>query len=80
GERVLPQASIHAAPLDALDGADAAVLVTEWGELAQLDWEEAARRMRKAVLIDGRNMLDPAAMREAGFVYEGIGRAAEPVA
>ena len=77
GNGVLPQATIHTDPLEALDGADAAVLVTEWAQLAQLDWTEAARRMRSPFLVDGRNMLDPAAMRAAGFVYEAIGRAAE---
>ncbi len=61
---------------EALRGADAAVLVTEWPELAELDWAAAAKEMRTALLIDGRNMLDPGAMRQAGFEYEGIGRAA----
>ena len=76
GKAILPQATIHDSPLEALDGADAAVLVTEWGQLAELDWAEAARRMRNPLLVDGRNMLDPVAMREAGFAYEGVGRAA----
>ena len=71
---ILPQATLHASPLDALDGADAAVLVTEWPELAHLDWADVARRMRKPIFVDGRNMLDPERMRAAGFVYEGIGR------
>jgi UDPglucose 6-dehydrogenase len=53
------------------------VLVTEWPELAELNWRAAAGRMRTALLIDGRNMLDPEAMRSAGWAYEGIGRAAE---
>jgi UDPglucose 6-dehydrogenase len=61
----------------ALEGADAAVLVTEWPELAQLDWSELAGRMRTPILVDGRNMLDPQAMRASGWVYEGIGRAAD---
>jgi len=61
----------------ALAGADAAVIVTEWPALAAVDWAAVAPAMRTPVLIDGRNMLDPAAMREAGFRYEGIGRAAE---
>ena len=61
--------------LGALDGADAAVLVTEWPELRELDWEEAGRRMSNRLLVDGRNMLDPEAMRRHGFEYEGIGRA-----
>jgi UDPglucose 6-dehydrogenase len=60
----------------ALEGADAAVLVTEWPQLAEIDWRTAAATMRNALLIDGRNMLDPDAMREAGWAYEGIGRAA----
>ncbi len=58
----------------ALAGADAAVLVTEWGEFAELDWREAASRMARPLLIDGRNFLDPQALTDAGFEYEGIGR------
>ena len=60
--------------LDALDGADGAVLVTEWPELRELDWASAAARMRNRVLVDGRNLLDPEELRSHGFVYEGIGR------
>jgi UDPglucose 6-dehydrogenase len=76
GAAVLPRATIVADPLEALDGADAAVLVTEWPQLAELDWAAARGRMQNPLLIDGRNMLDPGAMRDAGFAYEGIGRAA----
>jgi UDPglucose 6-dehydrogenase len=61
-------------PLDALTGADAAVLVTEWQELVELDWSEVAAAMHGNLLIDGRNALDPAAVRAAGLIYEGIGR------
>jgi UDPglucose 6-dehydrogenase len=61
---------------EALAGADAAVLVTEWPQLAEVDWASLAERMRSAVLVDGRNMLDPGAMRAAGFTYDAIGRAA----
>jgi UDPglucose 6-dehydrogenase len=62
---------------EAVEDADAAVLVTEWPELAELDWRSLAETMRTPVLVDGRNMLDPAEMRELGWVYEGIGRAAD---
>jgi UDPglucose 6-dehydrogenase len=62
---------------EALDGADAAVLVTAWPELADVDWASLAPRMRHAVLVDGRNMLDPVGMRAAGFAYDAIGRAAD---
>jgi UDPglucose 6-dehydrogenase len=58
----------------ALAGADAAVLVTEWPELSNVDWGAAAASMRQALFVDGRNMLDPDAMRALGFTYEGIGR------
>jgi UDPglucose 6-dehydrogenase len=63
--------------LEALDGADAAILVTEWPEFAALDWAAAAERMARPLLIDGRNFLDPALLKGAGFEYEGIGRAVE---
>ena len=54
---------------------DAAVLVTEWGEFAELDWAAAAGRMTRPLLVDGRNYLDPKVLAEAGFEYEGIGQA-----
>jgi hypothetical protein len=59
---------------DALEGADACVIVTEWPEFAELDWREVAELMRGRVVIDGRNLLDPGTVREAGLLYEGIGR------
>ena len=60
----------------ALAGADAVVLVTEWPELADVDWTQAraAAGSAQPVFVDGRNMLDPVQMREAGWIYEGIGR------
>jgi len=61
---------------DAVRGADAAVLVTEWPELADVDWAAVAAGMRTPFFVDGRNMLDPQTMRAAGFTYDGIGRAA----
>jgi UDPglucose 6-dehydrogenase len=60
----------------ALAGADAAVVVTEWPQLADLDWVAIAQTMKTPVVIDGRNMLNPADMRAAGYRYEAIGRAA----
>jgi UDPglucose 6-dehydrogenase len=63
--------------MEALEGADAAVLVTEWREFAELDWAAAAERMTRALIVDGRNFLDPEKLVGAGFEYEGIGRAAQ---
>jgi UDPglucose 6-dehydrogenase len=61
--------------MEALTGADAAVVVTEWPEFAELDWAgEVKGAMASAVLVDGRNFLDRETLREAGFKYEGIGR------
>ena len=68
---------VAATALDALEGAHAAVLVTEWPELRELDWAEAGGRRSNRLLVDGRNMLDPATLRRHGFEYEGIGRASE---
>jgi UDPglucose 6-dehydrogenase len=70
----LPGVEMSASAIEALDGADAAVLVTEWPEFAEIDWADAAKRMKTPLMVDGRNFLDPAALRAAGFVFEGIGR------
>jgi UDPglucose 6-dehydrogenase len=48
--------------------------VTEWPELAELDWSEVAGRMANPLLVDGRNFLDAKAVRDAGITYEAIGR------
>jgi UDPglucose 6-dehydrogenase len=66
--------------LDAVSGADAAVIVTEWDELRGLASEEVRDAMSRPVIVDGRNLLDPETARAAGFVYEGIGRAASALA
>ncbi len=71
----MPSVEMVTDVLSALDGADAAILVTEWPEFAELDWPEAARRMTTPLIIDGRNFLDPEKLEAAGFIYEGIGRA-----
>jgi UDPglucose 6-dehydrogenase len=65
---------------EALAAADAAVVVTEWPELRELPWAELRETMRSPVVIDGRNHLDAAAMRAAGYVYEGMGRSTSPFA
>lgn len=54
--------------------ADALVLVTEWNEFKQLDWQRLRTAMRRPILVDGRNMYDPIRLTKAGFIYEGIGR------
>jgi UDPglucose 6-dehydrogenase len=81
---MLGGATLCASAEDALDGADGAVLVTEWPEFAQLDWTgEIRQRMANPLVVDGRNFLDRGALVEAGFTYEGVGRSSatpKPVA
>jgi UDPglucose 6-dehydrogenase len=66
--------------LEAVRGADAAVVVTEWPELRDVPWGELRGLMRTPLVIDGRNHLDAETLRAAGFAYEGMGRAASPFA
>jgi UDPglucose 6-dehydrogenase len=60
--------------LEAVSGADAAVIVTEWDDLKALARPDVRMAMRTPLIVDGRNLLDPEAAREAGFAYEAIGR------
>jgi UDPglucose 6-dehydrogenase len=60
--------------LEAVEDADAAVVVTEWPELRDLASPEVLQAMRTPLIVDGRNMLDPATVRAAGFSYESVGR------
>ena len=78
---LLPSVEMAASAMEALEGADAAVLVTEWPEFAELDWADVAKRMANPILVDGRNFLDPGRVRAAGITYEAIGRpgVAEPL-
>lgn len=74
--KLMPQLDYAASDMDAIADADAVVLVTEWPEFIDLDWQTVARAMRGTLVIDGRNALDGDAVRGAGLVYEGIGRGA----
>jgi UDPglucose 6-dehydrogenase len=72
---MLGAARVADSALDALEGAHAAVLVTEWPEFRELDWAgEVRRRMAVPLVVDGRNFLDREGLVEGGFTYEGVGR------
>jgi UDPglucose 6-dehydrogenase len=60
--------------ISALEGADAAVIVTEWPEFAELDWADAAATMAGRLVVDGRNCVEPEQVTRAGLLYEGMGR------
>jgi UDPglucose 6-dehydrogenase len=65
--------------LEAVSGAEAAVIVTEWDDLKALPRHEVRMAMKSPLIVDGRNFLDPETVRRAGFAYEGIGRPASTV-
>jgi UDPglucose 6-dehydrogenase len=71
--RALPGLIVHETALEALAGAEAAVIATEWPEFKELDWAGARPLMAEPLVIDGRRLLDPAAMRALGFRYERVG-------
>ncbi len=66
--------TIAATPLDAVDGAEALILATEWKEFGNVDFEEVKKRMHTPLIFDGRNLFNPQMMRELGFTYHGVGR------
>ncbi len=72
--RLLPEAYYAADAYDAVQGADAAVVVTDWNEFKQLDLSRLRLGMRRPVLVDGRNVYEPSVARGAGFLYYAIGR------
>ena len=59
---------------DALKGADALMLLTEWNEFREPDFKKIKRLMRSPVILDGRNLYDPKQIRALGFTYSSIGR------
>jgi UDPglucose 6-dehydrogenase len=63
-------------PLEAVTGAEALVLATEWKEFANVDLSEVKAAMHTPLVFDGRNLFDPATMKQLGFFYSGIGRQA----
>ncbi len=75
----LPGVQLHEDLLEAVSGADAAVIVTEWSDLKALPRLEVRTAMKRPLIVDGRNFLDPETVRRAGFTYEGIGRRPSPV-
>ena len=71
---ILPEVDYRQDPYAVAESADALVVVTEWNEFRNLDLARIRHAMRRPVLIDGRNIYDPAGMRGLGFTYRGIGR------
>ena len=73
-QRVLPDVQYCDDPYQAVERADALVLLTEWPEFAELDYERIFRLMTSPVMVDGRNLLEPSEMARLGFRYSSMGR------
>jgi UDPglucose 6-dehydrogenase len=73
--KAVADANFAASALEAVEGAEALVIATEWNEFANVDLGEVKRRMTTPIVFDGRNLLNPETMGELGFHYHSIGRA-----
>ena len=75
---LVPEVTFCATAYDVAKEADALLLVTEWNEFKQLNWEKIRSFMRQPIVVDGRNLYDPAEMAARGFIYWGVGRGKQP--
>ena len=71
---LLPKVTLCKDPYDAARGADCLAVLTEWNEFKELDFKRLKKLLRQPLVVDGRNIYDPARMRALGFRYHGIGR------
>ena len=69
-----PTVTYCSEPYDVVAGADAVLVLTEWPEFRDLDWQRVHSQMVRPLVLDGRNLLDPRRMRDLGFEYHSIGR------
>src|SRR5207253_75039 len=74
---IFPQVEFCREPDHVARDADALLILTEWPEFRQLDWKRVYDAMSRPLIVDGRNLLDPATMTELGFEYHGFGRPLE---
>ena len=73
-KRLAPNVKLCKDPYEAARGVDCLVIVTEWDAFRKLDWRRVKRLLRQPLVVDGRNMFEPDAMRKLGFRYICIGR------
>jgi UDPglucose 6-dehydrogenase len=74
----LPELDVAPTVYDAVEGAHCMVVCTEWDEFRSLDLDRAKKLLAHPIVVDGRNLFDPAEMKAKGFVYYGTGRASGP--
>jgi UDPglucose 6-dehydrogenase len=73
-ERLYPEAAYCADAYDAARGADVLVIATEWNQFRNLDWDRLLQTMARPVVVDLRNVYEPARMKRLGVTYYGMGR------
>ena len=73
----VPGLSFAETPINALSNADALVIVTEWKEFRSPDFSQLKQKLKEKIIFDGRNLFDPQALKNAGIVYQSIGRLAK---
>jgi UDPglucose 6-dehydrogenase len=77
---IFPQVDYRRDPYETARDADALLLLTEWNEFRKLDWERIYGLMARPLVVDGRNLLEPRAMKDLGFEYYSFGRPMEYLA
>ena len=73
-EAILPEITYCADAYAAAEGADAILIVTEWDEFRQMDWDRLRLAVERPLIVDGRNMLDATQLAHHGFHYVSVGR------
>ena len=73
-KEILPEAVFCPDPYAAAEGADALVILTEWDEFRNLDLKKVSKLLTHPIILDGRNIFDPAEMEALGFIYKSMGR------
>ncbi len=73
-KQILKNVTFCKDPYEVAEGVDCLVVMTEWNEFKEIDLSLVKDKMANPIIIDGRNIYDPAKMKELGFVYQGIGR------
>lgn len=73
-KHLLPKVKLCKDPYEVAKGADCLAVLTEWNEFKELDFKRIKKLLRQPLIVDGRNLYDPEAMRKLGFRYIGIGR------
>ena len=77
GERaaeLVPGLEVATDPYEVCQGAGALAVLTEWDEFRWMDFDRVAEMLQTPLVLDTRNLLDPAALRRRGYTYEGVGR------